>query len=52
MSYAPPAGDNVILNFGTPSPYVPPSGSNVIIDFAPIVVTLPFLFFLAPTPAP
>jgi hypothetical protein len=47
VSYSPPDGDAVILNFGTPAPYTPPDGDNVILDFAPAALTLPFLFFLA-----
>ena len=49
MSYSPPIGDNVILEFGFPNPYTPQSGSNVILEFGESEVAfVPFLFFMAP----
>lgn len=49
MSYTPPTGNNVILEFGYPNPYTPQSGSNVILEFGEsAAVFVPFLFFMAP----
>ena len=46
MSYTPPNGDNVILEFS--GSYTPDSGDNVILEFQESTSFLPFLFFMAP----